>query len=325
MVAEKNDIGGLKVRLTKRSVDGTPLPEVGERRVWDDAIAGFCLRVYATGRKVYACKYRVGGKQRWFTIGVHGQPWTADKARVQAMEILRDATHGEDAAQAKKERQSALTLAQLIDRYLADGPATRPNKRASSWAADRGSLKHHILPLLGQKRVVDLTKSDIARAVHAVAEGQTAGSPIKGKKTGQTHVRGGAGISTRVLAATRAMLGWGIQNDLAADNPARGISLPKRASVERFLSEAEATRLGRTIAELEETNEINPAHGDAMRLLLLTGARKTEITDLKWTEVDLDRRRINLPPERTKAGGKTGQRRIPLSEPAIDILVKRKS
>jgi integrase len=64
---------------------------------------------------------------------------------------------------------------------------------------------------------------------------------------------------------------------------------------------------------------------DALRLLLLTGARKTEILGLRWSEVDLQRKLLILPPERTKAGGKTGERRISLSPPAFRIITMRRA
>jgi hypothetical protein len=73
-----------RAKLTKRTVDAEPLPETGERRVWDTELKGFCLRIHAAtkrapgGRKVYVVKYRVGRTQRWFTIGEHGSPWTPD-------------------------------------------------------------------------------------------------------------------------------------------------------------------------------------------------------------------------------------------------------
>jgi integrase len=64
---------------------------------------------------------------------------------------------------------------------------------------------------------------------------------------------------------------------------------------------------------------------DALRLLLLTGARKTEILGLRWPEIDTARKLLILPPERTKAGGKTGERRIPLSSPALEIIGRRRT
>ena len=140
-------------RITKRTVDAvvTPTTEAGEARVWDTDLKGFFLRVYPSGRRVYALKYRLGPLQRIFTIGVHGSPYTPEMARDAADAALRRVADGEDPATIKKEAREALTVSALINRYLEDGPATKPSKRASTWANDGSNLKRHILPLLGRK------------------------------------------------------------------------------------------------------------------------------------------------------------------------------
>ena len=60
--------------VTKRSVEAIPMPAKGEARLWDTKLAGFLVRVYATGRRVYAVRYRAGRSLCTFTIGVHGSP-----------------------------------------------------------------------------------------------------------------------------------------------------------------------------------------------------------------------------------------------------------
>jgi integrase len=116
------------------------------------------------------------------------------------------------------------------------------------------------------------------------------------------------------------MSAWGIEQGFVETNPAKSIRLPKPCTAHRCLTAAEAKRLFKVINKLEDERSINPKYGAAIRLLLLTGARKTEILGLRWTEIDWSRARIVLAPERTKTGGKIGMRYIPLSEPAIQVL-----
>ena len=78
-----------KARITKRTVDATPVPAAGESRLWDTDLKGFFLRVYSTGRRVYALKYRLGPLQRIYTLGVHGSPFTPESARDAAENALR--------------------------------------------------------------------------------------------------------------------------------------------------------------------------------------------------------------------------------------------
>lgn len=312
-------VAASKATISKRSVDA--LKAVGaEARLWDDSLAGFCVRAYPSGRKVYAVKYRVDGRQRWLSIGEHGDLFTPTEAREAAKIALQDASRGIDPAQIKRDRREAGTVGDLIDRYLAEGPATKPTKRASSWAADRANLTHHVRPLEGDTPVNGLTKSAVAKLVRNIAAGKTKTAPAKGKLRGRIAVRGGAGIADRTRASLSAMYGWAVEHGLATANPCLGVRVAKRTERERFLSAAEVTKLFEKLRALEGENSVPRDHGDIIRLLLLTGARKTEIVGLRWSEVDVERRRLVLPPERTKAGGKTGDRRIHLPTAATMIL-----
>ena len=185
-----------KIRITKRAVDSMTAPSEGEARIWDTDLKGFLLRVYPTGRKVYAVKCRVGRLQRIHTIGEHGSPWTPDMARKAAAEAIRLARAGRDPSAEKKAAKAALTVADLIDRYLADGPATKPAKRASTWAIDASNLDRHIRPLLGRKIANAVSKADAARSIRDIADGKTAKNERTGPR-GRARVTGGEGVARR--------------------------------------------------------------------------------------------------------------------------------
>lgn len=130
-------------------------------------------------------------------------------------------------------------------------------------------------------------------------------------------------MARRTLTTTAAMFAWGMEHGLVSANPFASVRLSAAPVRERFLSREEARRLLDAINGLEAEKEVNPAFCDAIRLLLLTGARKTEILGLQWSEVDIARKVLLLPPERTKAGGQKDERRITLSPPALKILAQR--
>jgi integrase len=119
------------------------------------------------------------------------------------------------------------------------------------------------------------------------------------------------------------MFAWGIEHGRVRTNPFASVRLAAAPVKERFLSPKEMKALWDALQALESTKEIAPAFADIIRMLMLTGARKTEITGLRWSEVDLGRRRLTLPPERTKAGGRNGARHIRLSPKAATILARR--
>ena len=316
-------MAGLRAKLTKRTVDAAQPPASGDVEIWDTELKGFCLRVTKAGTKTYAVKFRTGRVQRWLTIGRHGSPWTAEQARDTARDVLTRAAAGEDPAQAKFEARDALTVAALIDVYLADGPATKPSKRASTWTNDASNLNRHTRPLIGNKLAHLVTQGDAARAIQDITSGKTA-TGGKGGSKGSARVMGGEGVARRTRMATAALWAWGLQhNHIRGANPFAAVKLGAAPERERFLSREEAGRFLDAVADMEAAETLAGTFADALRLLLLTGARKTEILGLRWSEMDFGRKLATLPPERTKAGGKTGARRISLSPPALAILARR--
>ena len=299
--------------------------------VWDAELKGFGLRVSAPsprhpeGSKVYVAKLRVGSAQRWLTLGTHGSPLTPDQAREAARIALNRAKDGEDPAQAKREAREAPTVAGLIDAYLSDGPDTKPAKRASTWVHDASNLNRHVRPLLGSRLAHTVTRADAARTVRDIATAKTATTAKTGKR-GVARVRGGEGVARRTRTVAAACWAWGLEHGyVKGPNPFAGVKLTAAPERERFLSREEAGRFLDSLTRLESEGALSATFADALRVLLLSGARKTEVLGLRWTEVDFERGLATLPPERTKAGGKTGVRRIALSPPALTVLSRRRA
>jgi hypothetical protein len=153
----------LKAKINKRFVDSAMPPAEGDTKIWDIELRGFMLRISQSGRKTYCVKYRVGGVQRWMTIGEHGLPWTPDEARNRAREVITEAKKGNDLSASREVRVEALlgkggkfvaammrdaTIGELFNLYFKDGPNDKSLKRASSWAVDATSYNRHIKPLL---------------------------------------------------------------------------------------------------------------------------------------------------------------------------------
>jgi integrase len=119
-----------------------------------------------------------------------------------------------------------------------------------------------------------------------------------------------------LLSVLSKMMGWAVKRGLlpSEPNPCRGIERYKENKRERFLSEAELYRLGEALREAEQEKTSSPYATAAIRLLLLTGARLSEILTLKWNYVDPDNRQLRLP------RSKTGQKSIYLTAAVADIL-----
>lgn len=282
-------------RITKRLVDSTR-PGPRDSFIWDRDVKGFGVKVTPAGARVYVLQYRCDGRLRRYTIGRHGSPWTAEEARTEGTRLLSQVVRGVDPADGKNSDRTDLTFAAFADRYLREHAALHKKKRSAD--LDRQLLRSHILPAIGSHRLTRIARADVARMHRGLAE-----KPI---------------AANRALSLTAAMLThaerWGLRPE--GSNPCRHIEKFKERSRERFLSEAEIARLGEALAEVEAFGNSPPAAIAAIRLLILTGARKSEVLGLEWRFVQFERSTIELP------DSKTGAKVIYLNAPAKLLLAE---
>jgi len=276
------------VRITKTVVDAL---QPGEQ-IWDREIKGFGAR-RQKGRPHYFFAYKSNGRRRWLTLGEHGGQLTADMARKEA-EILRGlVSDGGDPAKARDEQKAAGTMAELVERYIAD--YALPRNKASTVAEYRCLIRLHILPKFGPLRVDEVSSADVARWHSGFKTNRMAGN--------------------RALALLKSIFSqaekWGLRT-LA--NPARGIEMYPEKPRERLLTAEELGRLGSVLTEVDRNQSEHPSVVACIRLLVLTGARLSEILKLKWDYVDFEHSVLRLP------DSKTGPKTIPLGAPALALL-----
>ncbi len=299
-----------KGRITKRAVDAAK-PGERDTYLWDADLSGFGLKATPAGRKVYLVQYRLGGRKgrtRRVTIGRHGSPWTPESARNEAKRLLGEVGAGRDPAEERTQARGDLTIAELCDRYIAEGCAT---KKPSTVMSDKGRIECHIKPILGRRKVTSISRPDVTRFLQDVASGKAA-TDMK-TESGRARVKGGKGTATRTVGLLGGIFTFAVEIGLRPDNPVRGVKRFKDKKFERFLSPSELARLGDTLSTAQQDGE-NPFAVAAIRLLVLTGARKSEILTLKWEHVDTERGCLRLP------DSKTGAKVIPLGAAALEAL-----
>ncbi|HEY4031989.1 MAG TPA: tyrosine-type recombinase/integrase [Caulobacteraceae bacterium] len=297
-------------RLTKRLVDDADSGPK-DRFLWDSEVVGFGVKLNVKGRKTYIAQYRVAGRSRRFTIGGHGSPWTVETARERAKVLLGKVADGQDPQESKTLDRNAMTVAQMCELYLTEGLATR---KAASVATARADLDNHIKPRIGAKRAVDVTPEDIDRLLLEIAAGKTARRAKTSKKRGVSMVRGGKGAANSAISTLGAAFGFAIRRRVRLDNPVRGVRKFRERKLERFLSPAELARLGEALAAAESLGVESPFAIAAIRLLVLTGARRNEVLGLERAWIDAHNSCLRLP------DSKTGAKVIHLGEAALEVI-----
>jgi Arm DNA-binding domain len=259
--------------------------------VWDKSLAGFGARRQKSASVSYILYYRIkDGRQRWFTIGRHGAPWTPDSARVEARRLLGEVANNTDPAADKRAKRSANSVAELCDAYLEEAKAGRlltrrkVPKKASTLSIDVGRIERHIKPLIGSRSVVAVTREDIEALLHDVAKGKTAGNNKSVKKRGMARVRGGTGTANRVIGLLGAIFSYAVRRRMRSDNPVRGVETFADGKRDRRLSDEEYRMLGLALKKAAGERFWPPAIA-AARFLTLTGWRSGEALALRWEEL----------------------------------------
>jgi integrase len=306
------------MKLTKRVLDAVKPNPNHDVFFWDDEVAGFGLRMKPSGIRSFIVQYRNGsGASRRMTLGKFGV-LTPDEARKMAKQTLAEVARGGDPSEKRSQDRNAMTVRQLSRAYLEAaegglilGKGKRP-KKASTLATDRGRIERHILPVLGSRRVRDLTTPDIVRFMRDVTAGKTA-DDVKTGFRGRAIVEGGSGTASRTVGLLGGILSFAVSEGIIAANPVRGVRRPADNRREIRLTADQYRALANTLAEAEAEGE-NSSAIVAIRLLALTGCRRGEIERLQWDEVDLAGRCLRL------SDSKEGKSIRPLGEDAIKLL-----
>ena len=280
-------------KLSKRTVDR--LCVAGRDAVfWDRDLPGFGVRVYPSGTKVYVVQSRGEGRSRRVTIGRHGA-LPVDEARRRAARIIaRIKDWEEPAAPARAE----VTVAELAERYLEEHVAVRCKPRTE--VLYRADVRRHLVPALGGTPVSAVSREEVAALHFRLRE-----TPYAANRA--VH------LLARILdvAAEEGLRPPG------APNPCRSVEKFRERRHERFLSEEEFRRLGRVLeAAAGGGGGASPAAVAAIRLLVLTGCRRSEILGLRWEHVDLAAGELRLP------DSKTGARLVPLPPAAAEVIAE---
>ena len=278
--------GKHRMRLTDASIARLH-PREREYAVWDTRVAGLGVRVRPSGGRSYVMLEEVGGRSKRVSLGSVS---TRSIAEVRRECLARQA--GSGLGNAPEPARTVPLFRDFVAGAWKDAHFER--YKPSTQKGVRSLLGSQLLPAFGSKPLDRISRARIEHWFDAFS-------------------RTAPGNANRALELLRQIMNFAIACGHIDTNPVQGIQRNRRPTLTRFLSLEEIGRLHRVLDR--QTRRNSQQQADIIRLLLLTGCRKTEIVRLRWSEVQGDT--IAL------ADSKTGPRKVPLNTQAKRVLVRQ--
>jgi integrase len=280
------------MKLTAKATAALVLPtDKNDHIEWDEDLKRFGYRLRKIGDKVarsWVVQYRHAGNTRRMTLN---SILSAGEARAEAEKILAKVALDQDPQSERKRRASAdrFTFAALAEQYLA---AKKPDVRGRSFTEMQRYLQSFYFKPLHNIPVDSVTRRDVAARVLII-----------GRESGQV-------AAARARTALSGMFSWAMAHGLCEANPTVGTAKPKEPpSRERTLSDQELLAVWRAAGDDD--------FGRIVKLLALTGQRRTEVGGMCWSEIDLGGSTWVIPKERAK---NKRQHKVPLAKLALNVI-----
>ena len=278
--------GKERMRLTDAAI-ARLRPRAREYTVWDTRVPGLGVRVRPSGGQSYVMLQETDGRSKRVSLG---------PVSLKKIDEVRRECHARRASP-EPERGSRTTRAvPSLQEFVEDEwkQACFDRYKPSTKKGVRSMLAGRILPAFGSKPLDRITPAQVRRWFDAFS-------------------RTAPGGANRGLDIFRQIMNFAIASGHIDKSPAQDVKRNRRHALTRFLSREEIARLHETLDGY--TREGHRQQADIIRLLLLTGCRRREIVQLRWSEIDDDLIRL--------ADSKTGPRKVPLNTQARRILDRR--
>ena len=271
---------------------------------------GMYLMVHTNGSKYWRLCYRFGGKQKTLALGVYPDVSLLDarQRREQARKLLANDTDPGAVKQAQKAAKIEAVSNSFRNLALEFHKVKSPMwtiGHAKQWM---GNLEKYALPVIGDRAITDIEPMELVGIMRTV------------ETNGTFETR------DRLLQTIGAVFKYAIATGRAKYNPAEiRMALTDRPKVEHFacIAPAELPQFLRTVSAYQAKEKVSPIAITALRLLMLTTTRTSEVRFSKWADFDLDAGCWVIPEEQTGRKGKKGKRNphaVPLCTQAVKIL-----
>jgi integrase len=298
-----------KGRITKKSAEKVPVPVAGKRSyLWDDTLKGFGVMVTPKGTRCYLIQYKIGGRSgstRRCSIGHHGNPWTAEKARDRAADLLELVRKGIDPMEAARDNAALAAERRKVEEELAFSAYADvfikkhvEDRGLRSLKDIKGVFERDLKPFFRDKPITKIDRDDIHEMLDAVGD-RSESAANKAHKWLRKFFNYAADKKSRYLKLS----------------PMRGMPSPyDDGQRTRVLSDSEISIVW------EATAKLPAPFRDLVRLLMLTGQRLREVARMDWSEINLEKREWIIPGSRTK---NKHPHLVPLSPPVLALLASK--
>jgi integrase len=276
-------------------------PRHSKYELFDNRVGGLSVQVYPSGKKSFCLNYRVAGSPTRKRMRF-GDPkvMTINEARATATQLKEKARSGIDPNEERKEAvkaqasQQENTIANLADAFVERyciGTETEPNLK--TWKEYKRTLEGYVLPRWRNRQVESIARKDITALLDAIED---ANGPYQ---------------ANRVLAVVRKMFNWLLSRGVIEQTPVSIGIARKEKPRDRVLTDDE-------IVEFWKGCEKSAyPFGKLFQLLLITGQRREEVANMRWSEIDFNENVWSLPAHSNKMSRK---HLVPLSPMAVDLL-----
>jgi integrase len=275
-----------KRALTDAAVKRLKPPKAGQADVFDRGYPGFAIRLSYGGKRSWIYFYRINGRLRRMTLGNYPSLSLAE-AREAWRNARNDVQAGREPTRPRDPSDTDSTFERALDNWLKRDQGNNRTKDAIKRLIDKDAT-----PAWRHRHIADIGRADVFDVIDRVVD---RGSPITAR---------------RLHAHLHRFFTWHVGRGKIPLNPMA--HLPKPAAEtkrDRVLSDKEL------VAVWKAAEEMGWPFGHAVRILILTGARREEIGGLKWAEIESDT--ITLAGDRTKNGE---PHTVPLNKPALNVI-----
>ena len=283
--------------LTEAMIEKLGAPESGRLEIFDKIVPGLAVRVTANGSKTFVVRGRVKGQTSPIRVTIGDA--TAVKvaaARTEATDLLKACRVGEDPRIARREKKEAEARSEnlLWERVVADFIEKHAKANNRTWKQTEATFARCVTPRWKGRLITEITRTDVVALLDQLGEGSVY-------------------QANRVLAAVRKLFNWAVLRDLVPASPiVAGMAREGEKVRDRFLTFDEIAIVWRA------AERVGQPFGPLVKLLLVTGQRRGEVANARWSSLDLDKDRLwTMTPEETKAGR---AHLVPLTELAVAIL-----